>query len=116
MTSKYGNKKVTEDGYTFDSKAEYQMYRDIKLLVKCHKAMLLGVHLPFIIFPEYTNIHGKKVKAITYEADFLILDMVDRPKLRVLDCKGAKTDVFKLKEKMFNSSCLAAGVELEYDL
>ena len=34
MRSKYGNRKVTIDGQTFDSKREYNRYRELLLMVR----------------------------------------------------------------------------------
>ena len=58
----------------------------------------LQVHPTFELFPAFTDRTGKQQRAIIYEADFsYIQDGV----LIVEDVKGALTEVFKLKQKLF---------------
>lgn len=117
--NKYGNKHIeasrATDGYTFDSKAEYKMYCDIKLLLRAKEITGLEVHPKFVIYPAYTNAAGKRVNQIIYEADFSFYD-VKKKRIRVIDCKGKRTDVFELKEKMFNREYRKLGYIIEYTL
>ena len=41
--SKYGNKKIQIDGYTFDSLAEGRRYRELKLLLEWEALLFLLV-------------------------------------------------------------------------
>lgn len=97
--SKYGNRKVEIDGHTFDSKAEARYYSELKLREKA------GEILFFKLQPRYRLQHsfekdGKKHRAIDYIADFEIHHQDGS--IEVVDVKGYKTEVFKIKQKLFN--------------
>lgn len=97
--SKYGNKKVTLDGHKFDSKAEARYYQQLKLRRRA------GDILFYELQPRYRLQHpfekdGVKHRAIDYVADFEI-HHIDGS-IEVVDVKGVKTDVFRMKEKMFH--------------
>jgi len=95
--SKYGNKKVQVDGYTFDSKKEAQRYGELKLLFK------RGIIEQLTLQPEYLlqdsfKLNGKTHRAIKYISDFrYIQDGVTI----VEDTKGYLTEVYKIKRKLF---------------
>src|SRR5690606_36572054 len=97
--SKYGNKKVELDGHAFDSIAESKYYQQLKLREKA------GDILFFRLQPRY-RLHegfekdGKKYRAIDYVADFEIHHKDGY--IEAIDVKGVLTDVFRLKEKLFN--------------
>ena len=99
MASKYGNKKVKLEGYVFDSKAEAGRYLELKLLLKLDRISFLRVHPKFEVLKGFEK-HGHKYRPITYTADFEYYDK-DINKLIVEDVKGYKTDVYKLKKKLF---------------
>jgi len=95
--SKYGNKRVKADGYTFDSQAEYQRYCELKTLQRTGEISLLRVHPRFVIMEAYTiYTTGERIKARHYEADFEYYD-VESMRRVVEDVKGKRTDVFNLK-------------------
>jgi len=112
---KYNNKKTILDGIKFDSKKEARMYSILKLLEKSKKIKLLKLQPTFVLVNGYIGTDGKKVRDITYSADFSFYDN-EQKRYRVLDCKGIKTDVFKLKEKMFNKIMLNSNIKLEYEI
>ena len=98
--SKYGNKKVKIDGLTFDSKAEALYYSKLK---KMHER---GEILFFRVQPRYRLLDGfekdgKRHRPIDYIADFEVHHKDGS--IEVVDIKGYKTDVFRIKEKMFNA-------------
>lgn len=89
--SKYGNKKVKDDGHVFDSMAEHTRYLELKLLKATGQICNLVVH------PKYPiEILGQKV--CTYIGDFEYLDQ--RLVKHVEDVKGFETAEFKLKKKL----------------
>jgi hypothetical protein len=47
--SKYGNKKVTTDGITFDSEKESKRYVVLKLLENAKKITALQMQVPFVL-------------------------------------------------------------------
>lgn len=97
MVSKYHAKKVKLDGYTFDSKMEAEHYCELKLLEKAKVIKDLKIHPAFTLQEPFTY-EGKWERAITYEADF---SYVEGGKQVVEDVKGMRTDVYKIKRKLF---------------
>ena len=58
----------------------------------------LRCQVPFELQPKYTTRDGRKIRAITYVADFVY----ERDGVTyVQDSKGMRTDVYKMKRKMF---------------
>ena len=97
--SKYHNRKITADGYTFDSKAEYAHYCTLRLLERAGEITNLEVHPRYLLQPAF-KYHGKSERAIYYESDFEYVDVASGKRV-VVDVKGVRTDVFKLKRKLF---------------
>ena len=98
---KYGNRKVIVDNIAFDSKAEGEMYRDLKLLEKGNLIKNLELQPKFVLQRKFTNNNGEKIRAITYTADFRFFD-VKKGRVRVIDCKGFKTKEYRIKKKLFD--------------
>ena len=97
--SKYHNRKVTEDGYTFDSIAEHNRYRELKIMQNNGDIKSLVVHPSYILqYPLFFR--GKKINGIKYIADFCYYDMKDQL-LVIEDVKGVQTEAFKIKQKLF---------------
>lgn len=97
--SKYRNQKITIDGITFDSIKEGNRYRELKLLERAHVIKDLRLQVSFILQDGYV-FQNRKIKPITYVADFVYYD--NEKKCTVVeDTKGVRTDVYKLKKKMF---------------
>ena len=93
--SKYGAKKVTVDGITFDSKAEslyYLLHKDVKYMTMQEKFILL----------EKFRLNGKAYREIAYKADFVFRD-ANGEIIKVVDVKGMILPEFKMKAKMFAS-------------
>lgn len=97
--SKYRNTKVTVDGITFDSRKEANRYAELKLMQRAGEIKNLQLQHRFILQEGYV-FQGKKVQPITYIADFVYYDNKIR-NMVVEDVKGMKTDVYKMKKKMF---------------
>ena len=101
--SKYHNKKVTYKGIKFDSKKEMQRYKDLELLESTDYICNLELQKKFLLQEGYTHAKGKKIRPIYYIADFYYYDYVDNEWV-VEDVKASKTyktEVYKLKKKMF---------------
>ena len=60
----------------------------------------LELQKKFLLQEGYTNAKGKKRRPIYYIADFYYYDYIDN-KWVVEDVKGVRTDVYKLKKKLF---------------
>jgi hypothetical protein len=95
--NKYNTRKVTEDGITFDSVAEWNRYMKLKLLEQYCQIEGLEVHKVFELQPSFSKGMLETIRAIKYEADFFykegILTVVE-------DVKGVQTPEFKIKWKM----------------
>ena len=97
MRSKYGNRKITVGGETFDSRREYDRYRELVLLVRAGKIHDLVRQVKFELIPAQKE-DGKVVeRAVHYIADFVYWE---GDEMIVEDAKGYRTDTYKLKKKL----------------
>jgi hypothetical protein len=95
--SKYGNRRVVADGYTFDSKAEHAEYQRLRLRERAGDISKLVVHPKYTVLESFHTSDGGSVPGIVYEADF---SYIERGREIVVDVKGRQTDVFKIKKKL----------------
>lgn len=93
--SKYNNKKTIVDGIAFDSKKEAYRYEELKILEKANIIKNLARQVPFELIPKQRG-----ERAVRYIADFVYID-TKTGNIIVEDVKGFKTDVYKLKRKLF---------------
>lgn len=91
--SKYHAKKTTLDGIKFASKKEAQHYAELKLLERAGVIRDLQLQVPFILVDK-----SKYGRAIKYIADFTYYK---GDQFVVVDVKGYKTDVYKIKARLF---------------
>lgn len=94
---KYHNKKIIIDGIVFDSTKEGKRYQELKLLERAGVIKDLELQKEFELQPSYKK-NGRTVRKISYIADFCYYE---NGKYVVEDAKGCKTQVYKLKKKMF---------------
>lgn len=97
--AKYHNKRTTVDGITFDSKKEAKRYAELKMLEKGGAISQLVLQPRFELQESFKK-NGKTYRKIEYVADFMYRDNEKNVTI-VEDVKGIKTDVYKLKRKMF---------------
>ena len=97
--SKYKNKKVAYDGIKFDSQKERNHYIGLKMLEKAGEIKDLELQKVFELQPSFKK-NGKTYRKITYKADFCYFN-IKEGKYIVEDVKGFKTEVYKLKKKLF---------------
>lgn len=97
--TKYHSKKTECDGITFDSKKEARRYQELKLLEKAGEITDLKLQPEFELIPSFRK-NGKTFRKTAYRADFSYFDR-SSGKTIVEDVKGFKTDVYKLKSKLF---------------
>lgn len=95
--SKYHAEKTEVDGIRFDSKKEADRFARLKLLEKAGVIKDLKLQ-PRFELQEPFICDGKKERKIEYVADF---QYECGGKIIVEDVKGAKTQVYKLKRKLF---------------
>jgi len=94
--SKYGNKKVTLDGFTFDSKKEAARYHDLKVMQMAGEISELKLQVEFEL-----EVEGKKVAS--YIADFTYQL---NGELVVEDVKSSATRkirLYQLKKKLMDA-------------
>ena len=95
--AKYGNRKVTADGQTFDSRKEYRRFCELRLLEKAGEVADLRRQVRFELLPAQ-RIDGKVVeRSVTYIADFVY---TANGQTVVEDTKGVRTKEYILKRKM----------------
>lgn len=104
--NKYNAKKVWVDGICFDSQAEADYYCQLKLLQRA------GAIDGFCRQARFVITEGKNgERGVEYVTDFVIF--LPDGKYRIVDVKGVKTSVFKLKAKAFYEKYPKLNLELE---
>ena len=106
--SKYYSKKVIVDNIKFDSKKEANYYLKLKVLEKSGVIINLELQKEYLL-QESFKINKKTRRKITYKADFTYFSTLD-DKIHVVDVKGFKTEIYKLKKKLFEYKY---GIEIE---
>jgi hypothetical protein len=91
IPTKYGNRK-TERG--FDSVKEQRYYDELVLRERAGEIYDIKWQVPFEIIPKQAG-----ERATVYKADFTFVD-VDTQKTVVVDVKGYRTEVYRLKRKL----------------
>lgn len=95
--NKYHASRMTIDGHTFDSRAEAEHYASLKLLEQAGVIHNLKLQPRFELQSAFVY-QGHKERKIEYVADF---QYEQNGEVVVEDVKGMKTDVYKLKRKLF---------------
>lgn len=91
--NKYGARKVkAPDGQVFDSVKEYHRWGMLRLLERAGRISDLKRQVSFELIPKQEG-----ERACSYVADFTYME---DGKLVVEDCKGFRTDTYRLKKKM----------------
>lgn len=96
---KYHSKKTIIDGIEFDSKKESMRYQELKLLERAGKIRDLKLQPEYELIPKFKK-NNKTYRKTIYKADFSYFD-IESNKYITEDVKGFKTDVYKLKKKLF---------------
>lgn len=95
--SKYHAKKTTVDGITFDSRREADRYLVLKSMEEDGAIEDLRRQVRYELIPAF-DVAGKHYRPVYYVADFVY---VEDGKEVVEDVKGMRTDVYRLKSKLF---------------
>lgn len=96
--NKFGAKKITVGGRTFDSKKEARRAETLAMQEQYGIIHGLEYQKTFELQAAYTNNKGEHIRAITYKADFVY---IEDGKIIAEDCKGFRTPEYKLKKKLF---------------
>ena len=94
--NKYHNKKCIYKDMTFDSKKERDYYVILEMMLKNGQITDLKTQVKFELQPSF-KFNGKTIRSINYIADFTY---IKDGKLTIVDTKGYRTEVYKLKKKM----------------
>lgn len=97
--NKYHNKKIIYNGITFDSIKEKNRYIELKLLERAGLIKDFKLQYEFELQPAFI-LNKKKIRKISYIADFYYFDTKLNDYV-IEDTKGMRTDVYKIKKKMF---------------
>lgn len=106
VEGKKGNKyhaiKTECDGIVFDSKLEQRKWEELNRLERIGVIKDLERQVRFILQDGYVNNQGKKIRPISYIADFVYYDVKKKKKF-VMDTKSkaTRTQVYLLKKKIF---------------
>lgn len=95
--SKYHARKTTVDGITFDSRREADRYLALKGMEDDGAIEDLRRQVRYELVPAF-DVDGRHYRPVYYVADFVY---VEDGKTVVEDVKGMRTDVYKLKSKLF---------------
>lgn len=109
--NKYGNRKCSVDGYTFDSVKEMNHYMDLKYRQLAGEIEDLQLQVPFTLQESFIDINGKRQRPIVYKADFTY-KIASTGEMVIEDVKSpvtANNGVYKLKKKMM----LYRGLEVK---
>lgn len=112
--TKYKNEKVRIEGQTFDSKREANRYLELRMLERVGAISNLKRQVKYVLIPAQreptkeiitrgkyrgTYKQGRVIeRECAYIADFEYTDKEGN--LIVEDCKGVRTEVYKIKRKL----------------
>lgn len=100
--NKFHAKKVTLDGFKYDSKWEAQKGHELQLKQEAGLIKDLQRQVSFELQEGFTNNQGKKMRPIVYVADFMYFDCETNQTV-VMDTKSpaTRTDAYMIKKKLF---------------
>lgn len=104
--SKYNSRRIKVDGITFDSQAEANYYCNLKILLRSGEITGFCRQARFVVTEGRNGERGTE-----YVTDFIVF--YPNETYRIVDVKGVKTDVFKLKVKSFREKYPKLKIELE---
>lgn len=106
--SKYHAVKTAIGGRIFDSRLEARRYQELLYLVKAGEVRDIECQPRFLLQEAFKK-NGKTYRKIEYVADFRVTYKDGH--VEIEDCKGIKTEAFKLKAKLFER--LYAGMTIK---
>lgn len=94
---KYKNEPIDVNGHSFASKAEARRYQVLLLMEQAGEIKNLRLQPKYELIPAFKK-NGKTFRKTEYIADF---EYFQDGRTIVEDVKGFRTDVYKLKRKLF---------------
>ena len=99
-TSKYGNKKVRTPEGDFDSKAEFERYCALHILLRAGEIRKLERQVRFDLLPSKRG-EFRAEKPVAYIADFVYEEKRGSEWVKVVeDVKGKRTESYVIKRKL----------------
>lgn len=92
--NKYHNKVVYADGERFDSKKEYQRWKELQILETAGVIQNLRRQVSYPLMKTQRKKGERTRRMVVYKADFVY---IENGKEVVEDCKGYVTDVYRIK-------------------
>lgn len=99
--NKYHAQKTAVNGVEYDSKWEAERAYQLFAMQRAGQIKNLQRQVKFVLQDGYVNNKGEKIRPICYLADFQYTDNEGRQ--IVEDTKGVRTEVFKIKKKLFEA-------------
>src|SRR5699024_12790627 len=96
---KYNNNFVELDGYIFASQLEADYYAELVFRQKANEICSFVIQPRYLLQKSFEKI-GKKYKKVEYVADLEIKHLDNS--IEVIDTKGVKSDVFRIKENVLH--------------
>ena len=97
--NKYGARKTTACGRTFDSKREAEIYLDLLSRKQAGEIVRIGFQPSYTLLEAFTDNTGKRQRPITYTADFFVTYADGHAE--VIEVKGVRTRDYTLRKKLF---------------
>lgn len=97
--SKYKSKKITVDGYVFDSLDESKYYEALKERMYRREILNFELQPKYTLIPSFKK-DGKTHRAMTYTPDFRVYHLDGSEEL--IDVKGFSTQQGEIRYKLFN--------------
>lgn len=104
MRNKYGNRRVTMNGETFDSQKEARRYAELELLQRAGEIRDLKRQTRFTLMCGTVQLRYSSGRAVVYVADYTYADRRKGWAVVIEDAKGCRTDVYKLKRAIMKAN------------
>ncbi|KZR60020.1 DUF1064 domain-containing protein [Pseudobacillus badius] len=98
VKSKHSTKKVIIDDLTFESKSKAGYYENLKQIQENDQILFFRTQPRYLLQEAFTK-NGVLYEQIEYAADFEVHHKDGS--IEVIDIKGAETEAFKIKRKLF---------------
>lgn len=101
MINKYFAKKTEYRGVYYDSKLEAKRAYELDILERAGKISDLERQKRFILQDSYVNNQGKKIRPISYIADFSYIDSKGNKIVEDTKSPVTRTAEYRIKKKIF---------------
>ena len=106
--NKYGAKKTTVYGHTFDSKREAEYYLELLDLKRRGEVVSITLQPSFELLAGFVDNMGKKQRPIKYTADFMVA--YEDGRIEIVEVKGVRTRDYILRKKLLLHKMLGTGL------